>query len=101
MPTATSSARWLPEVAELRRLSHSPAPVSAMNAITAPISTSAAPPNACEPSPASSRPSSVASMARKASRPTVSAITARSQPGGMRRTHGSHSIPSATGMTPT
>ena len=101
MPTATSSARWPPEVPERRRFSHAPAPVSAMNAISAPMNTSAAPPNACEPSPASSRPSSVASIARNASRPTVSAITARSEPGGMRRIHGSHSIPSATGMTPT
>ena len=40
-------------------------------------------------------------MARNASSPTVSAITTRSQPGGMRRTHGSQSIPSAIGITPT
>ena len=40
-------------------------------------------------------------MARNASSPIVSAITARSQPGGIRRIHGSHSIPSATGITPT
>ncbi len=76
-------------------------PVSPRNATSAPTSTSPAPPNACEPSPASSSPSSVASIARNASSPTVSAITARSQPGGMLRIHGSHSIPSATGMTPT
>ena len=59
------------------------------------------PPNACEPCPASSKPSSVASMARNASRPTVRAITTRSQEGGIRRIHGSHSMPSATGITPT
>jgi hypothetical protein len=40
-------------------------------------------------------------MARYASSPTVSAITARSHVRGMRRTHGSHSMPSATGITPT
>ena len=66
-----------------------------------PSRTSPAPPKACEPSPASSKPSSVASTTRKASSPTVTAITTRSQEGGMRRTHGSHSIPSATGITPT
>ena len=40
-------------------------------------------------------------MARNASSPTVSAMTARSHDGGIRRTHGSHSMPSATGITPT
>ena len=40
-------------------------------------------------------------MARNASSPTVSAMITRSQRGGMRRIHGSHSIPSATGITPT
>ena len=81
--------------------SHADTPVSARNATAAPSSTSAAPPNACEPSPASSKPSSVASIARNASSPIVSAMTARSQPGGMRRIHGSQSIPSAIGITPT
>ena len=76
-------------------------PSRARNATAAPSSTSAAPPNACDPSPASSRPSSVASIARNASSPIVSAITPRSQPGGMRRIHGSQSIPSAIGITPT
>ena len=57
-------------------------------------STSAAPPNACEPSPASSRPSSVASIAeeRRAGRPSAPSRRAASA-GGMRRIHGSHSMP--------
>ena len=38
-------------------------------------------------------------MARKASRPTVIAMIARSQAGGIRRTQGSQSMPSATGIT--
>ena len=40
-------------------------------------------------------------MARNASSPIVSAITARSHTGGMRRTQGSQSMPSAMGITPT
>ena len=67
----------------------------------APSQTSAAPPNAAAPAPASSVPSSSASIPRKASRPIVNAsrnwIQRRSTP----RTHGSHSIPIATGITPT
>jgi hypothetical protein len=40
-------------------------------------------------------------MARNPSSPTVSAMIARSHCGGTRRIQGSHSIPSATGITPT
>ena len=97
MPIATSTA----EPADARRPSHEDTPARNRNATAAPTNTSAAPPNACEPSPASSTPSSVASIARKPSRPTVSAMTKRIQTGGMRRIHGSHSIPSAIGITPT
>ena len=53
------------------------------------------------PCPATSMPSSVASIARKPSRPIVSAIRTRTQRGSMRRTNGSHSIPDVTGMIPT
>ena len=106
MPVATSSASVLPLApaacaARRRCASQLDTPVSDRYATAAPIGTSAVPPNAWEPVPASSKPSSVASMARKASRPMVSAITTRSPVGGMRRIHGSQSMPSAIGITPT
>ncbi len=101
MPIAISSDSEYPDVPCRRPRSHSETPVSARNATPKPTNTSAAPPNACDPSPASSSPSSVASTARNASSPIVSAITTRSHVAGIRRTHGSHSIPSAIGMTPT
>jgi hypothetical protein len=40
-------------------------------------------------------------MAKNASRPMVSAITTRNPVGGMRRIHGSQSMPRAIGITPT
>jgi hypothetical protein len=101
MPTATSIASVPPPALAFRAATHSDTALSSRNETTPPTSTSAAPPNAREPSPASSKPSSVASMTRNASSPTVSAITTRSQPGGMRRTQGNQSMPRATGITPT
>ena len=84
-----------------RPRSQASTPASARNAPAAPSQTSAAPPNASAPVPAISVPSSSASMPRNASSPIVKASRKRIQRASTPRSHGSQSIPIATGITPT
>ena len=70
---ATSIATWAPPsrlpASRRRPCSHASTPLSSRYDVSPPRNTSAAPPSACEPSPATSMPSSVASIARNAEQP--------------------------------